>query len=154
MRPKPSADWVKSALERLNIRVVYDRPGRPFLGASQGNRSSAADRERQKKAQHKQSFPSPSPATPQDSIRDDGIPSTVGVGGAISRDPYGVERGSAVAGGAHAYGTNPGRGVTMQQSDISRAAGYYGAGSGANVRGIIDLLHVWKIQEVIDILMV
>ncbi len=28
MVPKPSAEWVKSTLERLNIRVVNDRPGR------------------------------------------------------------------------------------------------------------------------------
>lgn len=28
MVPKPNAEWVKSTLERLNIRVVNDRPGR------------------------------------------------------------------------------------------------------------------------------
>jgi len=140
MRPKPSADWVKSALERLNIRVVYDRPGRPFLGASQGNRSS--DRERQKKAQHKQqqSFSSPSAPPLGESLRDDGIRSGVGGGGGgIARDPYGGDRAvSASATAAHAYGTNPGRGSTMQQSDISQAAGYFGAGPGANMRRTID----------------
>jgi len=28
MRPKPSVDWVKASLERLQLRVVNDRPGR------------------------------------------------------------------------------------------------------------------------------
>lgn len=141
MRPKPSADWVKSALERLNIRVVYDRPGRPFLGASQGNRSG--DRERQKKAQHKQqqSFSSPSAPPLGDSLRDDGMRSSVGAGRGIPRDPYGRERAGSTssAAAAHAYGTNPGRGSTMQQPDISQAAGYFGAAvPGANMRRTID----------------
>lgn len=41
MRPKPSVEWVKASLERLQLRVVNDRPGRRKREETIGNNATS-----------------------------------------------------------------------------------------------------------------
>lgn len=43
MVPKPDVEWVKSALERLNVRVVNDRPGRRRKEEVERDRNKASN---------------------------------------------------------------------------------------------------------------
>ena len=42
MRPKPSVEWVKASLERLQLRVVNDRPGRRKRDETAGNNGATS----------------------------------------------------------------------------------------------------------------
>lgn len=59
MVPKPGVEWVKKALERLQIRVVNDRPGRR-------KKHEVVERERNKKASETMYLPPPSRSNQSD----------------------------------------------------------------------------------------